>query len=282
MAEQFRDIEKTGCLGLEWFRYEDGNEPPPLIRAASRAGCDAAEARFKLAAFQCGKAPAPDTPIPYSHWINLIITLKGDKTRKTIPPRPFPPRWVGGIMDSVCGESADMCAIFEESEAQKEKASAETLKRERLRKRRKKIRQLLRRDRAATQASETETNETALRETRQEFPGNQQDPRTTSSTNEESTNNEASAEAAGESDSVAAQRKKLLADFLQRARRCGIKRVTDKMIAQAANPGRWNERTPVGWWKRNDRRCDPGCDQKIRKLLARDPTTLWPDKIKSV
>ena len=47
-------------------------------------------------------------------------------------------------------------------------------------------------------------------------------------------------------------------------------RVTDKMIAEAASD-KWHERTPVQRWKRNDPRCTPGDDMRIRAVLKRKP-----------
>jgi hypothetical protein len=73
----------------------------------------------------------------------------------------------------------------------------------------------------------------------------------------------------------ATERSRLLAEFKAKARNARI-RVTDEMIAKAANPGKWNDRTMVTWWKRNDSRCKPPHDRKISAVLARDPATIWP------
>jgi hypothetical protein len=73
---------------------------------------------------------------------------------------------------------------------------------------------------------------------------------------------------------VARDRTALLDDFKVKAREGGLK-VTDKMVARAANPGKWNDRTIVAWWKRNDPKSTPGHDKKIRALLARDPASIW-------
>ena len=75
-------------------------------------------------------------------------------------------------------------------------------------------------------------------------------------------------------ETVALARAKSLLEFKDRARRKGIK-ATDKMIAQAANPGKWNDRTMVTWWKRNDKNCGRRVDILIRAVLAKDPSNIW-------
>jgi hypothetical protein len=65
--------------------------------------------------------------------------------------------------------------------------------------------------------------------------------------------------------------------FKSKARLRSI-RVTDEMIARAANPGKWNDRTMVTWWKRCDPRCTAAHDKMIRAVLARDPASIWPRK----
>ena len=77
---------------------------------------------------------------------------------------------------------------------------------------------------------------------------------------------------AGESeDPIAVERAALLRAYrAECSARRGI-RITDEMIAKAANPGRWNERTPVQRWKRNDSRCTPADDVKIRAMLKKKP-----------
>ena len=65
----------------------------------------------------------------------------------------------------------------------------------------------------------------------------------------------------------------LLTEYKRRARAYGIT-VTDKMIAQAASR-RWNDRTPVGWWKRHDSRSGAAQDKLIRAVLEKDPRALW-------
>jgi hypothetical protein len=82
---------------------------------------------------------------------------------------------------------------------------------------------------------------------------------------------------AGKLDPVAEDRKALLAAYKAKGREMGI-RITDAMVAKAANPGRWNERTMVTWWKRNDLKCKPPHDRKIRAVLGRDPASNWPTK----
>jgi hypothetical protein len=78
-------------------------------------------------------------------------------------------------------------------------------------------------------------------------------------------------------DRAATERKNLLLDFKAKARAVGI-RATDEMIAKAANPGRWNDRTPVAWWKRCDPNCTPAYDKRIRDILSKDPASLWPER----
>jgi len=77
-----------------------------------------------------------------------------------------------------------------------------------------------------------------------------------------------------EGDPVANERAALLTDFKLRGRRQGI-RITDEMVAKAANPRKWNDRTMVTWWKRNDSRCKLLHDKKIRAVLSQDPSTIW-------
>jgi hypothetical protein len=76
-------------------------------------------------------------------------------------------------------------------------------------------------------------------------------------------------------DPVAAERTALLTEFKAKGRAVGI-RVTDEMVAKAANPGKWNDRTMVAWWKRNDKSSTPVHDRKIRAVLNRDPAMIWP------
>lgn len=70
-------------------------------------------------------------------------------------------------------------------------------------------------------------------------------------------------------DPMAEERTALLMAYKRECREHGIK-VTDKMIAQVASP-KWNERTPVQRWKRNDPRCTAGDDAAIRSALKRKP-----------
>jgi hypothetical protein len=82
--------------------------------------------------------------------------------------------------------------------------------------------------------------------------------------------------ASGDSDDpIAAERSSAILKFKSRAKAQGI-RVTDEMVAKAAKPGKWNTRTMVTWWKRNDKRCERPHDRLIRSVLARDPRSVWP------
>ena len=76
-----------------------------------------------------------------------------------------------------------------------------------------------------------------------------------------------------DADPVAQERRSALVGFKTRGRRLGIK-ITDPMVAQAANQ-KWNDRTMITWWKRNDDGCKPRHDRMIRAVLARDPATIW-------
>jgi hypothetical protein len=78
-------------------------------------------------------------------------------------------------------------------------------------------------------------------------------------------------------DSTAEERKALLLAFKRRGRTQRIP-ITDEMVAQAANPGKWNDRTMVTWWKRNDARITSIHDKKIRAVLVKNPSDLWPSK----
>jgi len=80
-------------------------------------------------------------------------------------------------------------------------------------------------------------------------------------------------------DPVCAARCDLLLRFKVRGRNIGI-RITDEMVAHAANP-KWNDRTMVTWWKRNDPRCKQPHDRKIRAVLASDPSSSWTPNVKS-
>jgi hypothetical protein len=81
-------------------------------------------------------------------------------------------------------------------------------------------------------------------------------------------------------DTVAADRAALLTAYKAKGRGKGV-RITDAMVAMAAHPGKWNDRTMVTWWKRNDQRCKPPHDRKIRAVLAKDPSDIWSPSIKS-
>jgi hypothetical protein len=70
-------------------------------------------------------------------------------------------------------------------------------------------------------------------------------------------------------DSIATERNVLLMNYKREGKKSGI-RITDLMVARAASP-KWNERTPVQRWKRNDPRCTAGDDAKIRSVLKRKP-----------
>jgi hypothetical protein len=72
-----------------------------------------------------------------------------------------------------------------------------------------------------------------------------------------------------EADSIAAERKRLLAEYKNECKQAGVK-VTDAMIAQAASPT-WSERTQVTWWKRNDPLSKPAVDHAIRRVLSKKP-----------
>lgn len=75
-------------------------------------------------------------------------------------------------------------------------------------------------------------------------------------------------------DLVAQERCAALLEFKTKGKRLGIK-ITDLMVAQAANP-KWHDRSMVQWWKRNyEKGCKPPQDRMIRAVLARDPGTIW-------
>ncbi len=73
----------------------------------------------------------------------------------------------------------------------------------------------------------------------------------------------------GSGDLVARERKALITAYKAEGTKRGI-RITDRMIAEAASPT-WHERTPVQRWKRNDPRCTPVDDRKIRSVLRKKP-----------
>lgn len=78
-------------------------------------------------------------------------------------------------------------------------------------------------------------------------------------------------------DAIAAERTALLLAFKLKGRKQGIK-ITDEMVAKAAKPEKWNTRTMVTWWKRNDKRCKPLHDRLIRTVLAKDPKSIEPSR----
>ncbi len=78
----------------------------------------------------------------------------------------------------------------------------------------------------------------------------------------------------------ATDRAALLTEFKAKGRSKGI-RIADEMVAKAAKPGKWNDRTMVTWWKANNPRCGLPQDKKIRAVLDRDPSSIWPRNIKS-
>ena len=80
-------------------------------------------------------------------------------------------------------------------------------------------------------------------------------------------------------DPICADRRDLLLRFKLRGKNIGIQ-ITDEMVAHAANP-KWNDRTMVTWWKRNDSRCKQPHDRKIRAVLASDPSSSWTPNVKS-
>ena len=80
-------------------------------------------------------------------------------------------------------------------------------------------------------------------------------------------------------DAVAAERDGRLKNYKLRARKQSI-RITDKMVAHAANPN-WNDRTMITWWKRNDTRCKPPHDRLIRAVLQKDPSSIWNQNLRS-
>jgi hypothetical protein len=75
-------------------------------------------------------------------------------------------------------------------------------------------------------------------------------------------------------DSKAEERRALCEAFKRRAKEQRIK-ATDEKIAKAACR-KWNDRTMVTWWKRNDARCTSSHDRLIRAVLSKDPALVWP------
>jgi hypothetical protein len=73
---------------------------------------------------------------------------------------------------------------------------------------------------------------------------------------------------------IGQERRALIDDFKAQGKQKGIK-ITDTMVAKAAN-SRWNDRTMVTWWKRNDARCKLAHDKRIRAVFQEDPSSLWP------
>jgi hypothetical protein len=74
------------------------------------------------------------------------------------------------------------------------------------------------------------------------------------------------------------ERDELLRSYKARGSEQSI-RITDKMVAHAANPN-WNDRSMIAWWKRNDPRCNHQHDRLIRGVLGKDPSSFWYPKPK--
>ena len=91
--------------------------------------------------------------------------------------------------------------------------------------------------------------------------------------------NDSAAWEAPKPDPIAAERDALLTAFKAKGRGLGI-RITDEMVAKAAKPGKWNDRTMVTWWKRNDSKSKPPHDKRIRAVLDGDPSRLTDDEPK--
>jgi hypothetical protein len=70
------------------------------------------------------------------------------------------------------------------------------------------------------------------------------------------------------------RRMELVSRFKRKGLESGI-RIRDEMLAKAASPT-WNDRTPITRWKADSRKSSPADDRLIRKLLSRDPSTIWP------
>ena len=97
------------------------------------------------------------------------------------------------------------------------------------------------------------------------------------STAEEQDATDSAAETASDPDPIKAQRTALFATFKKKADSQGI-RITDPKVAKAIKPGKWTDRTMIGWWKRNDPRCKPPHDKLIRAFLNKDPSEILPSK----
>jgi hypothetical protein len=70
-------------------------------------------------------------------------------------------------------------------------------------------------------------------------------------------------------DATEISRAELLNHYKAEGKKLGRK-ITDKMIAEAASPN-WHDRTPVQRWKRNDPRSTTGDDAAIRRVLKLRP-----------
>lgn len=66
-----------------------------------------------------------------------------------------------------------------------------------------------------------------------------------------------------------AERTKLRDDYRAECKRAGV-RVTDEMIAKAANP-RWNSRSNIQKWRSCDAKYEGGPDRKIREVFRKKP-----------
>jgi hypothetical protein len=69
-------------------------------------------------------------------------------------------------------------------------------------------------------------------------------------------------------DPIAEKRQQALNTYKDEVQSAGRKQPTDTDIAVTAG---WKERSPVTWWKRNDERCTPAMDSRIRKVLREKP-----------
>lgn len=81
----------------------------------------------------------------------------------------------------------------------------------------------------------------------------------------------------GDSTAIRTDRASAVLEYKAKGHLEGI-RVTDKMIAKEA--GGWSDRTIVSRWKSYDRTIKSGHDASIRRLLAKDPLSIWEPKKK--
>ena len=121
MATEFRRIDPSRCLSLEWKVYKNLRIPKPELKMA-RTDCETAKLLFTILATQCGGAlSGTATPSSFDHWLKVLTTLHQGRElsgRDTVDG--VVQDWIGGRIANLCEVCANLCTTFERSEAEKD------------------------------------------------------------------------------------------------------------------------------------------------------------------